>query len=81
MSGRCADPPARKPAIAHHPVKPANKKPPAQGNYGHAAARITGRLNGSPNALISVEPMADSASGLFHHLNSMLLCFFGHDFA
>jgi hypothetical protein len=32
MSGRCADAPARKPAVAHHPVKPSNKKPPAQGN-------------------------------------------------
>jgi hypothetical protein len=31
MSGRCADAPARKPAVAHHPVKPSNQKP-AQGN-------------------------------------------------
>jgi hypothetical protein len=32
MSGRCADPPARKPAVAAHPVKHTNKKTPPQGN-------------------------------------------------
>jgi len=37
--------------------------------------RASGRLNGSPSALISVEPVAASASGLFHHLNSTLLVF------
>jgi hypothetical protein len=32
MSGRCADPPPRKPAVAAHPVKHTNKKTLPQGN-------------------------------------------------